>query len=289
MYTCSLSCCGFDSRARLQAFLAALQQVVDRHDIYRTAVAWEGLPEPVQVVWRHAPVPVTEVAVGGGEAVSQLLAAAGSWMDISRAPLLQVHVAAGPETGRWLALLQVHHLIQDHTAADVMLAEITALLAGQGGRLPAPLPFRNFVAQARLGITADEHHRFFAALLADVTEPTAPFGMLDTHGDGVAAAQARLPVAAGLAGQVRGQARRLGVSPATVLHLAWARVLAAVSGREDVVFGTVLFGRMHAGVGADRVPGPFINTLPVRVRVGTAGAAAALAGRARTASRAAGP
>ena len=59
-------------------------------------------------------------------------------------------------------------------------------------------------------------------------------------------AQVRLEVADRLAARVREQARARAVTPAALFHVAWARVLASVTGRDDVVFGTVLFGRMHA-------------------------------------------
>ena len=275
---------GFDSRAWLDKFLDALQRVVDRHDIFRTAVAWEGLPEPVQVVWRQARLPVTENTLDttAADAVSRLLAAVDERkMDLNRPPLLEVHTAAEPGTSRWLALLRFHHLIEDHTTLDVVLGEIAALLRGEGDRLPTPLPFRNFVAQARLGTPRQDHERFFTALLGDVTEPTAPFGLIDTHGDGTTATEAVLAVDQPLAARIRDRARTLGVPPATVFHLAWARVLAAVSGRDDVVFGTVLFGRMNAGPGADRVPGPFMNTLPVRADVGQVSAADGVAAMQR--------
>ena len=270
---------GFESRDRLDGFLGAVQQVVGRHDIYRTSLAWEGLAEPVQVVWRRAPIPVTEVSItaNGADGVAELLAVAGSWLDLRRAPLLRVHVAAEPGSGRWLALLQIHHLVQDNLGRNVVLGEITALLRGEGDRLPDPLPFRDFVAQARLGVPREEHERYFAGLLGDVTEPTAPFGLLDVRGDGTNARSARGVVDQELAGRLRAGARALGVSPATLFHLVFARVLAVVSGREDVVFGTVLLGRMQAGAGADKIPGPFINTLPVRIDTGTVTVASAVA------------
>ncbi|MFE5039472.1 condensation domain-containing protein, partial [Streptomyces sp. NPDC056683] len=135
-----------DSRERLDAFLAALQQVVNRHDIYRTAVLWQGLPEPVQVVARRAVLPVAEVILdphGAASPEEQLLTAAGGWIALDRAPLMGVHIAAEPGSDRWLALLRIHHLVRDHTTLDVLLGELRAIMSGQGGSLPEPLPFRD--------------------------------------------------------------------------------------------------------------------------------------------------
>ncbi|MBB4636051.1 non-ribosomal peptide synthetase [Longimicrobium terrae] len=270
----------FPDRERLDAYLEAFSAVMARHDILRTAIVWENVPEPVQVVWRHAPLSVEEVDAdpADGDVAGQLYRRLDPrWhrMDIRRAPLMRACIAPGAD-GRWLLLLLRHHLTVDHTAIEVLRQEIQAQMQGRGDQLPAPLPFRNFVAQARLGVSQEEHRQFFTEMLGGVDEPTAPFGLLDARGDGSGIDEARLYVQGALAARLRERARALGVSAATLCHVAWAQVLARVSGRDDVVFGTVLFGRMQGGEGSERVIGPFMNTLPVRVRLGAVGAEAAV-------------
>ncbi|MBD0417628.1 non-ribosomal peptide synthetase, partial [Streptomyces sp. TRM S81-3] len=213
---------GIGSHERLDAFLRALQQVVDRHDIYRTAIHWEGLREPVQVVLRDVDLPVEEVVLDAeaGDPVSQLTALGQSAMAVDRAPLIRVHIAAEPGSERWLCLIRIHQLVRDHTSQEALLRELGAFLSGRGDALPPPLPFRAFVAQARLGVSREEHERYFDTLLGDVTEPTAPYGLLDVHGDGRGAERARVPVDGELADRVREAARSLGTSAATVFHLA---------------------------------------------------------------------
>src|SRR5262249_34293152 len=117
----------------------------------------------------------------------------------------------------------------------------------------------------------EEHEAFFREMLGDVDEPTAPFGLTDAQGDGSGIAEARIELDVGLSKRLRERARMLGVSAASLCHLAWAMALARISCRYDVVFGTVLFGRMHGGEGAGRTLGLFINTLPVRIRVNEEG------------------
>ena len=264
----------FDSRERVERYVSALQGVIDRQDILRTSVVWEGLPEAVQVVWRNAPLHAEEVVLdpADGEIAHQLAAGFDPRhyrLDVRVAPMMHVAFAQEHAGGSWVLVHLFHHLVLDHTALEIVQHEIAAYLHGEEGQLPEPVPFRTVVAQARLGVRREEHEAFFRAMLEDVSEPTLPFGLADVQGDGSGIAAAYHRIESSLSRRLRTCARRLGVSAASVCHVAWARVLSVLSGRDDVVFGTVLFGRMQGGAGAHRGMGLFLNTLPVRVKMAT--------------------
>src|SRR6202035_2083506 len=59
----------------------------------------------------------------------------------------------------------------------------------------------------------------------------------------------------------------LGVTLNTAVQGAWALLLAAHSGEQDVAFGTVLSGRPADLAGVESIVGLFVNTLPLRVRM----------------------
>ncbi|WP_446333534.1 amino acid adenylation domain-containing protein [Burkholderia pseudomallei] len=271
----------FRGREVMERFVSALQQVIDRHDILRTGFFWEGLEQPVQVVQRRAtlPVSVVEFDAREGDIVRQLEArfdSRGYRMDVSRAPLMHVHAACDGEHERWVARVLFHHLSIDHTTLERVIEEARAIGQGRAEDLPQPVPFRNFVAQARLGVSEADHEAYFRAKLGDIDEPTAPFGLLSVQGDGREIAEAARRLKPELSGALRGHARRLGVSAASMMHVAWGLVLSRTTGRQDVVFGTVLFGRMQGGAQSDRALGLFINTLPVRMRVAQTGVEASV-------------
>ncbi|MCF2133805.1 MULTISPECIES: non-ribosomal peptide synthetase [Mycetohabitans] len=278
----------FDTRARLDQYLDALQQVVNRHDILRTALVWEGLSTPAQVVWRHASLSVTKLApasVDGpiAEQWARRFDLRHARLDLTQAPLLRLAVAQDTD-GRWMLIQLMHHLIGDHSTLEMMHSEVQTFIAGEGRSLPPAQPFRNLVAQARLGVSQAEHERFFTDMLADIDEPTLPFGLVHVHRDGTQVSEAHRLLPQVLNDRMRAHARRLGVCLASLCHLAWAQVLARASGQQRVVFGTVLFGRMHAGSGADSAMGLFINTLPLRVDLDDSVQASVCATHARLAA-----
>lgn len=234
----------FDSKARLDAFAHALQAVIRRHDILRSSFHWDGLQEPVQVVWRQA-----SLSVESGPLPQRL--------DLAQAPLLRLVYSQEPQ--RVVATLLFHHMVMDHIALEILQHEMQAFLLGTQDHLGEAVPYRNYVAQTRLGV--DDHEAFFREMLAQIDEPTE----VEYLGVEETLQRALEPQ---LSQRLRTQARQAGVSAASLMHLAMAHVLGKTSGREQVVFGSVMLGRLQGGEGAERAMGVFINTLPLRVDLG---------------------
>src|SRR5437868_7794614 len=108
---------------------------------------------------------------------------------------------------------------------------------------------------------------FFRSKLGDVEESTAPFGLVDVRNDRSQFELARGAVEEALAKRARAAAFELGVNAATLFHVVWALVVANCSGRDDVVFGSVLSARLDEGERTERSSGVFVNTLPLRLKL----------------------
>ncbi|HEY0684527.1 MAG TPA: amino acid adenylation domain-containing protein, partial [Steroidobacter sp.] len=258
------------NQAQVDALAGALQRVIDRHDVLRTAIVSENVSTPVQVVYRRADLPIETIELDPAQdAVSQMKARFDEpqVMDISRAPMLRIRAARDPHSEQVYVLFQIHHLIEDATSTIILEAEVRACLAGQADQLAMPVPYREFVAHALHQARHSDAETFFRKTLGDVTTPTAPFNLLAVRGDGTDIVEARKLLDLALAQRIRQTARHHKFSPAVLFHTAWAMVVAVCSGRSDVVFGTVLSGRLQGTSGVQDMLGMFINTLPLRLRL----------------------
>src|SRR5262249_8976614 len=129
----------FDTRERLDSFVGALQSVIDRHDILRTAVVLEGPAGPEEGGLRQAPVGVEDVDLDAkdGEVALQLRSRFDPRryrLDVRQAPMIRGFAAYDEVGERWLLLCLNHHLTIDHTTLEIMVREAQAHLLGEVDR-----------------------------------------------------------------------------------------------------------------------------------------------------------
>ncbi|WP_345714114.1 amino acid adenylation domain-containing protein, partial [Kineococcus glutinatus] len=260
---------------------AALDALLRRHPQLRV-LPWQGdLDAPVLLVADALAVPLREVdltPLGGGSTSRSGTAAAGAALealervelaggvDLAGAPLLRaVLVRLAPDGGVPCCrlLLVAHHVLLDGWSTPLLVAELLGLLADpSGAALPAPADLRP-VLRWLAGRDADAAAGVWREALAGA-EPL----LLGTGTAAVAepvVVEEVLPAA--VAEALAGCARRAGVTLAVLLQVAWAAVLAEVTGRDDVVFGQTVSGRPAEVPGAEAVLGMLITTVPVRVRL----------------------
>ncbi|MGW2031823.1 amino acid adenylation domain-containing protein [Streptomyces sp. NPDC001811] len=263
-------------RLDTDAFLAAWQHVTGRHAALRTTFAWEGVPEPLQIVHRHAPMTVVrEDWADAGHDTDQrfadLLAAARvEPFDLERVPAHRLYLIRTGQDSHLLAW-QNHHVLLDGWSVSLVLDEVYACYEAlrRGEPVPAlaePTPFRRHIAWLREQDQAAAR-AYWQRAMEGVSGPTALPVVATTSEPGGAATTRPLTPAASVTEALQALARDNRITLNTVLQGAWGLLLARYSGQADVLFGSTLTDRMSGVAGVDRMVGLLIHTLPTRIQV----------------------
>ncbi|HEX5748907.1 MAG TPA: non-ribosomal peptide synthase/polyketide synthase [Archangium sp.] len=261
----------------LSAFTRAWRQVGEAHSILRTAIVWEGVDEPLQVVLREAELPLVQED-WREVPVSEQESRFATWLEADRRRSFEL---SSPPLSR-LALLRTgdavyrfvfshHHLLLDGWSVPLLIKQVFGLYEqlsrGQAPRLEQTRPYGDYIAwiQSR---NLEESERFWRRSLAGFSEPTEPGrGTASQEVPGAVRATRQLHLSAATTEALNAFARQQGLTLNTVVQGAWALLLGHHAGTKDVVFGTTVSGRPPELPGVEGMVGLFINTLPVRVRL----------------------
>ncbi|MGW2834864.1 amino acid adenylation domain-containing protein [Streptomyces sp. NPDC001286] len=257
-----------------QRMRAAGQALLDRYDNLRTAFVSDTAGDLVQLVldevelpWRFTDLRDLDEARRSEEFERFLAADQADRFTPATPPLLRMSLAlTGPDSAE--LVLTSHHALLDGWSLSILLGDLLALY-GSGGDasvLPRARGFRDFLVWASEQDAAASAAAWRTEL-AGVEEPTLLVPDRTAGADPQRVGQRDIPLSADTARALVGTAADLGITLNTLVQGTWAIVLAGLTGRQDVVFGTTVSGRPPEVPGVESMVGLFINTLPVRVEL----------------------
>jgi len=257
----------------------AWQRAVERHPILRTVFRWEGEGGPRQIVLRRVTIPWAEADWGGLSARERrqrfddfLKADRERGFDLAAMPALRLTLVR-EENRLYRLCWTIHHLIMDGRMLVLLLSEVfssyEAVCRGEESPAVAAPSFRSYIDWLERKDWSDAQAYWRRTLKGFHT--STPLTVCRVPPRTLAPAQMRgeqeLTLSAEVTGKLKTWARANDLTPTTLVQGAWAVLLARYGGEQDVVFGTIRACRRSTVSDADRIVGPCINTVPVRVRV----------------------
>ncbi|MDL9936850.1 amino acid adenylation domain-containing protein [Gordonia sp. ABSL1-1] len=268
-------------RLRSTALLAAITDVVERHDTLRTMYP-NGPDGPVQQVRPVGDVDLSgiltpeQVTTGGLDArIAELATTA---FDVATQIPLVVRLLRIADDDHILICV-AHHIAADGSstaplAADLALAYHARIRGHAPGWEPLPVDYRDYTRWHRdlMGDGADGNSRMAAQLnywrtqLAGLPELlTLPTDRARQARAGGRGGELRADLTPALTARVRELAATTGTTPFMVAHSALALTLARLSGSTDISVGTPVAGRGHRHL--THLVGMFVGTVVLRTRV----------------------
>ena len=238
---------------------------------FRTLVAEEPLlrtsfvPESEGIFARVSPAVgfILPVVRGGilEEAAAPLLAP----FDLTQPPLLRA-ILWEETSDHWVLLMNTHHIIGDGLTTPVLLQRLDKLYQGQTYP-PQSLTYLDYAWHLKQQSDSPSSLRYWKDRLTDLPEPLElPGDKPRSHTFDFLGHTISHTLTQELSEACDDYCARVGVSPYMFFLAAFGLLMSRLSGKEDLVVGAAAAGRLLPET--REMCGPFINTLPLRLRPG---------------------
>jgi amino acid adenylation domain-containing protein/non-ribosomal peptide synthase protein (TIGR01720 family)/FkbM family methyltransferase len=263
----------------LTAFKQSWQHVMERHAILRTAFVWENLNEPLQIVSTNVELPIEQddwrvlsPAEQHERWTEYLKTDRQRGLDPAQSPLMRIMLARIADESLY-CIWSFHHLLLDGWCISMMLREVftfyEAFNQGVQVEMEPCRPYQDYISWLRRQ-SRTPSEAFWRRTLKGFTAPTPLGGERQVeHGsmEDLVSERQEVYLSVETTNALQVFARQHQLTFYTLVQGAWALVLGQHSKKQDVVFGTVVSGRPADLPGVETIVGPFINTIPVRVKI----------------------
>ncbi len=261
-----------------EAFAAAGRVLVGRHEALRTSLHLSGYSRPLQLVHRQAEMVARTIDLTAldkdavWEEVRRFATAERAHaFDMTVPGLMRYHAHTTNGDGWWLSITECHPIMEGWSYHSLIMELLTTYFALRDGREPeyAGTPdvrFADAIAAELAALESEEDRAYWDETVRDY----APLHLPEDWGDQGAgrfdahkAAFSFRHIESGL----RALAAATETSLKAVMVAAHLKVLSQLTAEEDFHTGLVCDIRPEM-VGADRVAGMYLNTLPFPFRRG---------------------
>ncbi|HLJ89840.1 MAG TPA: condensation domain-containing protein, partial [Candidatus Angelobacter sp.] len=260
----------------LTLFRQSWNLLIERHPILRTVFRC-ARKQPVQIVLNLADCTLAVHDLRGTppneqeQVIRRVIEEEAAFpFDLANGPLLRLVLFLREELSCQL-LLTYHRIILDRWSVRRLSQQFDviygALLKNESVLWEESRPFKDFILWLKRQDTAECLH-YWQHSMEDFAAAT-PLYLDQAHGTGHGRRVAQNSTfAAGLARDLSELGKNRGISANIILKSAWAVLLSRYSGETDVAAGITVPGRPPGLKRIESIAGPFVNVLPLRIRLG---------------------
>ncbi len=263
---------------QLQALCDATNLVVARHEVLRTSIDLSSYSVPMQLVHGEAIMTIDAQDLRDLSPADQeqeihdyMAEERRNLFDLSQPPLIRLYAHITSDDAWWISITECHPVIEGwgyHLMLMEILRAYHALVDGVSPEFE-PLPalrFVDFIAAQQRSLNSEEDRAYWQ----DVVSSTEPLTLPSSWGGGQKETQPVYDIEVpfhDLRPALLNLASRARVALKSVLHAAHLKVMSMLTLEPSFSTGLVCDTRPEA-LGADRVLGMYLNTVPFQFRAG---------------------